>query len=216
MNTDKLVGATTEAYLAALADFNPQNNSESSLVRFTVDGPGEDSYPLTVLSLAVLRKEYTSITCESDRLYLGEVLWGLTNNQIGVLSAIQGYSTMPTAWSTRAINLLYTINCNGQQLLTTTLITGTGPYAPFFSAFGYFYTSTQVALSSRYAIGQGQTDVLQMNVDYAGIMSVSSAHPDLTYMLVDFLSLSLWHPSSHYLCTQTCGYGSYRCWLQHS
>lgn len=185
---DQLVGPTAGAIRSALIDFRPQSNDPAELARYIVDGPGEDTYPLSILSLLILRANFTAITCDGNRLHLDQVLWGLTNRQIGLVVEGKGYTPMITSWSAKIITLLSTITCNGERLLSSTLLSGVGPNAPFFSSLGFFYSKTQATLTSQYAMGGGIDDVLRGDVNYAGLMNVENnaeaAYPSLAFLYV--------------------------------
>jgi hypothetical protein len=183
-----VVAPTAPAFQAALDDFSPSTANESELSQFIVDGGGQNSYPLSVLSIVMLKKDYSALSCDGTSLYLNQLVWGLTNSKIGFDGESRGYTPLTSAWRTRVLNQLGTIRCNGARLLRSYLLTGTGPRAPFFASYGFFYGETVTGLSTQYSTGGGEGDLNRGNVDYVGSVSANSAmavaNPNLLFMCV--------------------------------
>jgi hypothetical protein len=135
-------------------DFNPTDRGSNSLPLWIVDGPGEQSYPLSHLTHTIQRKEYVIDDCLGSSTFLDFVTWGITNEQIGSSIEKFGYTSLTTPFRIRVVNQLSTITCtqNGvtKRSLETTSLTGTGPLAPHMSSWSFYFSKSVTSLTSQY------------------------------------------------------------------
>ncbi len=185
--TGKVVALTQASVQAALDDFSPSSTDSDELERYILDGPGRDSYPLSVLALVVLKKSYTAVACDGASLYMGELVWGITNSLILDDTEKLGYTPLTAAYRIRVLNQLATLKCNGQRLMKSSLLTGTGPRAPFFASYGLFYGQTVAGLTSQYFVGGDEDQLTLGNVDYVGSVNTAGSSAPINYPNLEYL-----------------------------
>jgi hypothetical protein len=181
------VALTQASVQAALDDFSPSSTDSDELERYILDGPGRDSYPLSVLALVVLKKSYTAVACDGASLYMGELVWGITNSLILDDTEKLGYTPLTAAYRIRVLNQLATLKCNGQRLMKSSLLTGTGPRAPFFASYGLFYGQTVAGLTSQYFVGGDEDQLTLGNVDYVGSVNTAGSSAPANYPTLEYL-----------------------------
>jgi hypothetical protein len=152
--TVKYVAPQVEGVRAAMNDFNPTDRGSNALPQWIVDGPGEQSYPLSLLAHTIQRKDYVADDCLGPSTFLDFVTWGLTNEQIGSSIELYGYTSLTTSFRIRVVNQLSAITCtqNGvtQRSLQTSSLTGTGPLAPHMASWAFYYAKSVSSLTSQY------------------------------------------------------------------
>jgi len=135
---------------SSLNDFPPSATNASDLIRYIVDGPGTESYPLSILSLVLLKVNYTTASCSGEFLYMSLMLWGYTNSALQTKLTEVGYAGLTFPWLVPVMNQLVSVTCNGNEIVKSSLMTGVGPTAQFFSSYSFFFSDSQTALISLY------------------------------------------------------------------
>jgi len=174
--SDRTVSASQTSIQSALDDFPPEIGDPSTLIRYIVDGPGSESYPLAILSLINLEANYTTATCSGENLFMNIMLWAYANTAVQQAVWQTGYTVITSTWLTPVIDQLTKVVCNGRPLMQLTLLSGSGPYAQFFSSWAFFYTQTESNVLSTYTASEtAYSQLLSNTANYFCSVSIDEA-----------------------------------------
>jgi hypothetical protein len=109
-----------------------------------MDGPGNASYPFTYVSTVILGAVGNSTDCTQSQELAQFLSWVMTNQHVSDRVTTGGWAPLTVAYRKKIIDVLGTIQCDSDQVLTTAYLIGEGTSRPALTDLAGQYTSATV------------------------------------------------------------------------
>jgi phosphate transport system substrate-binding protein len=110
----KLVTANADSLASAMADF--AGAFDDKLTTNIVDGGGENSWPISGYTYAILRTQTMTDCLKAEKL-LGFFKWALTDEAAAKRAADLGYSVLSVEVQKLVLDKMATITCSGNPVM---------------------------------------------------------------------------------------------------
>jgi serine/threonine protein kinase/ABC-type phosphate transport system substrate-binding protein len=183
------VGISVASVQSAMTDF--QSELQNDLLISLIDGPGNTSYPFSYVSTVIIGAEGNSTDCTQSQELAQFLSWLLTNQRVSDRVSTGGWAPLTVAYKKKIIDVLGTIMCDDENVLTTAYLIGEGTSRPALTDLAGQYTSATV--TQKYFTSDMATAITDMRegaIDYADLTTgVTSSQLALTISEVAHLDL---------------------------
>lgn len=118
-----LVSPTVEAIQSAMADFQTEYEDGDFTVDI-LDANGTDSWPMAYLTFFAMDQNVSTADCTNVQELLNFVAWIHTNEEASTVAIETSVAPLDVSLRKKLINLLNTVQCNGEEAFSTSVLGG--------------------------------------------------------------------------------------------
>ncbi len=140
-----IVQPSTDAVEQAMEDFK-HSISPTDLSVNIVDGPGANSWPISMVSYITIFRDINKTDCTVIEELLTWISWVQLNDQAMMAASNTGHVPLTSGWKRRLIDSLGTVTCGGKEAFSSAVLIGVGGDYPAYQEWASSYASTKFKL----------------------------------------------------------------------
>lgn len=137
-----LVTPSTASVQAAMSQFQAQF-ARSNFSVDILDAGGASSWPISYLTYLTMDRNVSGIDCTAIQELLAFAAWVHTNDGASTDATSINIVPLDTSLKKRIVDLLSTVQCNGERAYSTAFLIGIGSPLPIFTSWSVAWSSAQ-------------------------------------------------------------------------